>query len=170
MKTLRHFLLPGLLLLAAGCHKKTDDPAPTKTTLLTAHAWKDVSQSLIINGYEGTRSLSNTTSYTFTADGKIMGTNGTTTQQLATWQLASNNTQLLVGPTTYQLFDLTSTKLSFGPTYDEATIKQQVAAGGSQPVPTLLLSAGQYTFPANTPTFQPSQVTGLQLKYTLGPN
>lgn len=179
MKTLSYFLLPSLLLLAAGCHKKDADPAPTptKTALLTAHTWKDVSQSLVINGYEGTKANTDTNSYTFAADGKLLSSqSGKLAQQLATWQLASNDTQLVItstgssAATTYQLFELGDAKLAFGTSYDEATIKQQVAAGGSQPVPALLLSAGNYTFPANTPTFQPGQVTSLQLKYTLGAN
>lgn len=174
MKILRYLLLPALLLTLAGCKKKEDTPAPSKAALLTAHTWKESTTSLVINGYEGTTASTGTETISFTSDGKLLETKqgSTTPTQDGTWQLASNDTQLVLTPTTgtsttYQLFDLTATKLSIGFAYDQATIAQRVAASGSNDVKTLLLAAGSFTFPANTPTFTPDKVISLQFKINL---
>ena len=51
--------------------------------------------------------------------------------------------------------------------YDAATIQQQQAAGTAQTINALILSAGSFAFPANTPTIPANQVTSLQYKINL---
>lgn len=158
-----------VVLLAPACHKK--DPEPDKATMLAAHSWKSTSSSLTINGYEGTRTLSGSEVYTlvFGSDGRVTSQAAGSAATSGTWKLQNNDTQLVVqtgssAAQTLQVFELTTSKLSYGLQYDAAAIQQQQAAGTGQMITALILLAGSFTFPANTPTIPANQVTGLQYK------
>ena len=80
----------------------------------------------LANGYEGTRTLSGSDVFTlnFSADGKVTSqAAGSSTVASGTWALQSNDSQLVLqnsGSTaqTYQVFELTASKLSYGVQYD----------------------------------------------------
>ena len=181
MKFFRLLLLPGLLFFAASCDKDDDDKAPSKAAQLTAVTWRQNTSSLIINGVEGTQTTApaNADSYKFSSDGKVVLTEANGTVTNGTWSLANNDSQITVTLSgqpqiTQEIFVLTANSFSFGSKFTQAQVQ---AALNGQPVPGVpnglitlyLLSAGGFTFPPNTPTISPNQITSLQVRSNLVP-
>jgi hypothetical protein len=181
MKFLRLLLLPGLLFFAASCDKD-DDKAPSKAAQLTAVTWRESTSSLVINGVEGTQTITpaNADSYKFSSDGKVVLTEANGVVTNGTWSLANNDSQITVTLSgqpqmTQEIFTLTGTSFSFGSSFTQAQVQ---AALSGQPVPGVpnglitlyLLSAGGFTFPPNTPPpSNANQITSLQVRTNLVP-
>lgn len=179
MKLLQ-LLLPGLLLVAAGCKKDDDDKAPAKSAQLTAVTWRETSSSLVVNGAEGTQATpaASASTWQFSSDGKVVVTRPNSTTSTGTWALAENDTRLtltLDGQTqNQQIFTLTGTSLSAGFSFTQAQVQTALAGQPVAGVPNglitlLLLSAGGFTFPAGTPPLNASQITSLQVRTNLAP-
>jgi hypothetical protein len=176
MKNLHLLLLPALLVATTACKKDSETaPAPTKTAMLTGTTWKDATQTMTINGAAGTYTTpaSDVIVYQFAADGTLTTTQGTAAPQKGTWALANNDTQLKTTmngkTTTVEVFDLTAKTMSIGWNYNQAQVQAALAAGSSDPLPLLILSASAFTFPANTPTVTPSQITSFRFQTNLVP-
>jgi len=172
-------LLPAALLLVSSCKKDDAPPTPSASERLTAVSWKESTQSLTLNGVEGTRSVAPTSAntYRFGADGRLTSTSASgTTSNVGTWALANNDTQLIITPAgstqpgePLQIFTLTASNLSYGSSYNQAQIQQALGGGSgtSGMITLLLLSAGNLTFPAGTPNINAAQLTSLQSKSNL---
>jgi len=175
MKILPFLLLSGLLFTSAGC-KKDKDNAPSKTAMLTGVTWKEASQTMTINGVAGnyTPSAANTTTFQFASNGTLTVTEGTAAPQTGTWAFANNETQIKTtgaGNTnqTFEVFELSSNKLAMGVSYNQAQIQAAVAPGSGDILPLLILSAGNFTFPANTPTVPLAQLTSFRYQSNFVP-
>ncbi|MCR5887250.1 hypothetical protein LRS06_05545 [Hymenobacter sp. J193] len=177
MKTFRHYLVLFALLLTVAACKKDKDNEPSKTALLTAKAWKDDTQTLRLNTSEGTYkpSASSVSYYQFGADGKVtMGLNSGGATSTGTWAFAKEETQLAITSqgktTTFELFELTDNRLSFGFNYDQAQIQAALNnQNNSSQLTLLLLSAGSFTFAGGTPNIPAAQLTSVQWKTNLIP-
>ncbi|UOQ71469.1 hypothetical protein [Hymenobacter cellulosilyticus] len=175
-----HFLLLFSLLLVAGCDKDDNDQAPSKAGQLSAVTWRESSSSLVVNGVEGIQTISATSAdtYQFGTDGKVAVTKPGGIVTTGTWALAGNDTQLTVtlgGQTqTQQIFALTATGFSLGAAYTQAQVQAALAGQPVAGVPNglislIILSAGNFTFPAGTPPVNANQITSLQLRTNLVP-
>ncbi|RTQ45814.1 hypothetical protein EJV47_23560 [Hymenobacter gummosus] len=178
MKTLPATLLPLALLLSLAACKKDEDKEPSKTDNLTNTTWKDSQDFLQLNGATGTRATAagSVNTYQFARDGKLTVTPPSGPASSGTWAFASNETQLVInnGSTskTYEVFELSKDKVSFGYRYNQTQVQQAVAGGGGsegQLIRGLILSAGGYTFPAGTPTTPAAQLTSIQWGQTVVP-
>ncbi|MBO2010805.1 lipocalin family protein [Hymenobacter negativus] len=168
MKAIPFLLLSGLLFTAAGC-KKDKENAPSKTAMLSGVTWKESSQTMTLNGVAGnyTPSAANTTTYQFAANGTLTVTDGTSAPETGTWAFANNETQIKTtgagnNPQTFELFELSSNKLAFGVNYNQTQIQTALAPNSGDILPYLILSAGNFTFPANTPTVPVAQLTSFR--------
>jgi hypothetical protein len=171
-------LLPLAALLSLGACKKDKDKEPSKTDLLTNTTWKDSQEFLQLNGATGTRNTAagSVNTYQFGRDGKVTVTPASGPATSGTWAFASNETQLTINngstSTTYEVFELSKDKMSFGYRYNQAQVQQAVAGGGGsegQLIRALILSAGNYTFPVGTPTTPAAQLTSMQWGQTVVP-
>ncbi|GAB3587557.1 lipocalin family protein [Hymenobacter daeguensis] len=174
MKNLRYLLLPALLSVAASCKK--DNESPSKTAMLTGVTWKETSQTMTINGVAGnyTPAAADVSTYQFGSDGKLTITEGTAAPQTGTWAFTNNESQLTLtgagNPTqTFTVFTLTSGSLSFGLDYNQAQVTAALAPSSTDVLRLLILGAGSFTFPANTPTVTPSQLTSFRYQTNLVP-
>lgn len=178
MKTLRPALLPLALVLTLAACKKDKDKEPSKTDVLTTTTWKDSQETLQLNGTTGTRTTAagSANTYQFGRYGKVTVTPPSGTASSGTWAFVNNETQLSITSgsttTTYEVFELTKDKLSFGYRYNQAQIQTAVAGGGGtegQMIRLLIFSAGGYTYPAGTPTTPAAQLTSMQWGQTVVP-
>jgi hypothetical protein len=180
LKFLRLLVLPSLLVFAASCDKNDDDNSPSKAAQLTAVTWRESSSSLVVNGVEGTQTVpvASADSYKFSSDGKVVITEAGGTATNGTWALTDNDNQVALtvgGQTqTLQVFTLSATNLSVGTSFTEAQVKASLAGQTVPGVPTglislLVLSAGSYTFPLNTPTINANSITSLQVRTNMVP-
>jgi len=175
MKILPCLLLSSLLVAAVGC-KKDKDPEPSKTALLTGTTWKESSQTMTINGVAGayTPPAASSSTYQFAAGGTLTVTEGSAAPQTGTWAFANNDTQLRITrpgnpPQSFEVFELTNNKLSFGFNYTQAQVQAALAPGSTDILPLLILSAGSFTFPAGTPTVSLAQLTSFRYQTNLVP-
>jgi hypothetical protein len=175
MKAFPLLLVCSLLFASAGC-KKDKDNAPSKTAMLTGVTWKESSQTMTINGVAGTYTppASDITTYQFGSDGKFTITDGTAAPQSGTWAFANNETQIKTtgagNPSqTFEVYELSSNKLSIGVNYTQAQIQTALAPNSGDILPYLILSAGGFTFPAGTPTVSTSQLTSFRYQSNLVP-
>jgi hypothetical protein len=174
MKNLRYLLLPAVLCVAVSCKK--DNESPSKTAMLTGVTWKEASQTMTINGVAGnyTPSASNLTTFQFASNGTLTVTEGTAAPRTGTWAFANNETQIKTtgagnSNQTFEVFELSSNKLAIGVNYNQAQVQAAVAPGSSDVLPLLILSAGNFTFPANTPTVPLAQVTSFRYQSNFVP-
>ncbi|WP_022824292.1 lipocalin family protein [Hymenobacter norwichensis] len=180
LKFLRLLALPGLALFAASCDKNDEDNLPSKAAQLTAVTWRESSSSLVVNGVEGIQTVpvASADSYKFSSDGKVVVTEASGTATNGTWALTDNDNQVALtmgGQTqTLQVFTLSATNLSLGTSFTEAQVKASLAGQTVPGMPNgsislLLLSAGGFTFPPNTPTLNANTITSLQVRTNMVP-
>lgn len=177
MNTLRPALLPLALLLTVAACKKDQDKEPSKTDMLTTGTWKDSQETLQLNSTTGTRTpaASSVSTYQFGRDGKLTVTPASGPASTGTWAFANNETQLTItkgsSTSTFEVFELSKSKLTYGYRYDQAQIQAATSSSGSgttsgQVLLALLLSASYFTFPAGTATIPTPQLTSVQWSTT----
>jgi hypothetical protein len=174
MKPIHYMLLPALLSVAVSCKK--DNESPSKTAMLTGVTWKETSQTMTINGVAGnyTPSAANLSVFQFASNGTLTVTEGSGSPQTGTWAFANNETQIKTtgagnADQTFEVFELSSNKLAFGLNYNQAQVQAAVAPGSNNVLPFLILSAGNFSFPANTPTVPLAQVTSFRYQSNFVP-
>lgn len=131
---------------------------------------------MTINGVAGnyTTPAADVATYQFASDGKLTITEGTASPQVGTWAFANNDSQLVISgggnpSQTLSVFTLSSGNLSFGQEYSQTQVTAALAPGSTDILRFLILSAGSFTFPANTPTVTPSQITSFRYQTNLVP-
>ena len=144
--------------------------------MLTGVTWKEASQTMTINGVTGnyTPAPAGTTTFQFASNGTLTVTEGSAAPETGTWAFANNEAQIKTtgagnSPQTFEVFELSSNKLSFGVNYSQAQIQTALAPNSGDVLPLLILSAGGFTFPANTPTVPLSQLTSFRYQTNLVP-